>query len=496
MEVCDICMLAINYNKDEVKLLKRFKSFLNSKAFKFGSVSMFTTVLSRALNLVSIPIFARILTSDEYGRVDIFFTFANIGYIILGMASFGIVEIAFLQYKEKIDEYISSTMNLTLCNAILIGVVANAYYDRLETVIGFDRITFNVLLLYSYLIFVMSYRNVELNYRFEYKKNMLLTMSVLISNIILSIVFIKIGTGVDRSWLRVLGALIPNLFVGILIYIQYQKRGLGFIKLEYAKFTIKYALPMIPHTLSLLLLSSADRVMVKSFWGASCAGIYAISYTIGTLLYVIAEGVNKIYVPISFRKMEEGSGKEIICFQKMLVTGFGAIGCGVLCFSPELILIFGGNEYIDGQKFVMWIVFATIINFYYSIYYNVEYYYKKTVWIAIGTIICAILNILLNYVFLPIVGYQFGAISTVISYVFLLIFHMIIVRVTIKTKIIKNNMIIIASVIIFGITICVRLLLNYIVLRIGVGILSSIIFSVWMWYTLEEAKNDGVTLIQ
>lgn len=474
--------------------MEKVKQILKSKVLKFGGISMLTTILTRAVNLVSAPIFARILTTEEYGRVDIFFTYANIGYIILGIASSGIIAIAYLQFKDKIQEYIACTMSMAFINFVLIGIVVNIFYGNFGKILGFDRILFNILLVYSFSVFVTSYRNVELNYVFEYKKNMYLTMSVLLMNIILSICFVEFGIFKDNALARIIGAVLPNLASGIWIFFEYQRKGAWCVRKSYIKYTLRYALPMVPHTLSLLLLGSADRVMIKKIWGASCAGIYAISYTVGTLLYVIIEGINKIYIPISFRKMEDGLKKDVMYMQKLLVLVFCIIASAVLCISPELILIFGGREYKDGKEFVLWIVFATIVNFLYTIYYNVEYYYKKTIWIAIGTLACAILNIVLNYLFLPIVGYQFGAASTVVSYLFLLLFHMIIVRVTIKERVVENIFIVAIGIILFCETCFMQMLLNCLFLRICIGVVGALFFCGWLLYAMRKARNDGVEL--
>ena len=57
--------------------LENIKKLVNNKAIKFGSIGILTTVLTRAVNLISIPIFTRLLTTSEYGSVDFFFSVTN-----------------------------------------------------------------------------------------------------------------------------------------------------------------------------------------------------------------------------------------------------------------------------------------------------------------------------------------------------------------------------------------------------------------------------------
>ena len=50
-------------------------------------------------------------------------------------------------------------------------------------------------------------------------------------------------------------------------------------------------------------------------------------------------------------------------------------------------------------------------------YVNVEYYYEKTLFITVNTIIAAIINVMLNAIFIPEFGYTAAAYTTLASYV-------------------------------------------------------------------------------
>ena len=52
-----------------------------------------------------------------------------------------------------------------------------------------------------------------------------------------------------------------------------------------------------------------------------------------------------------------------------------------------------------------------------------ELYYKESRIVACGTVGAAILNIILNFIFIPEYGMYGSSLATLIAYVFLLIFH-------------------------------------------------------------------------
>ena len=140
---------------------------------------------------------------------------------------------------------------------------------------------------------------------------------------------------------------------------------------------------------------------------------------------------------------------------------------------------------------VMWIVYAAFINFTYTLYVNVEFFYRKTMLISTGTIMAAIVNILLNLFFLKKFGYQFGAISTIISYLALFIFHFIIVNFILKKNVTDNTFVILVVLLMLGITFSLHYCLDSLIHRILVGIIAeSVILGIICFLYKKYGKPD------
>ena len=67
-------------------------------------------------------------------------------------------------------------------------------------------------------------------------------------------------------------------------------------------------------------------------------------------------------------------------------------------------------------------------------YVNIEHYYKETKGITLNTVIAAITNIILNYMFIPKFGYVAAAFTTFVSYFISFILH------ALKAKRLENNL--------------------------------------------------------
>lgn len=101
---------------------------------------------------------------------------------------------------------------------------------------------------------------------------------------------------------------------------------------------------------------------------------------------------------------------------------FLLLTCLILA-TPELVWFMGSKEYQDAKYIVIPLLSCTFFTFFYTLPATVEYYYQKTKMIAIGTIGAAILNIILNSVFIRSYGYQAAAYTTLVSYFAYFVFH-------------------------------------------------------------------------
>lgn len=455
--------------------MKRKQSLLLNKVLKTGSLSLMGTMLVKAVNLISIPVFSRLLTTSEYGQVDVFMTYVNIFMIILGLDFVGAVGKGRLDHETDADEYITSSLLFTTLFSVGVVLFINAIFPVVQMAFGMDRLTVNVMLLYSYAMFVISYRSAEYNFYYEYKKNMVMSISVALGNFALSILLIETVFKEQKFWGRILGAMIPTLVVALVVYIYLARRGRWCIQRQHVRYSLEFGVPLIPHNLSHMVLSSADKIMINSMISASASGIYSLVYTLGMMIQVVLEAMNNVYAPWLFRQLKQGKKDDVCYVQKYYLLLYCAVTIGVLTISPEIIKIVGSEAYWEGIPMVMWVVYATFINFTYTLYVNVEFFYKRTMLISTGTIIAAIVNVVLNGMFLKQYGYLFGAISTLISYVALLMFHMIIVNCVMKKNVTDNIFVVAIVILIFVITCILHLFLDEFIYRILIGVIGELV---------------------
>ncbi len=94
----------------------------------------------------------------------------------------------------------------------------------------------------------------------------------------------------------------------------------------------------------------------------------------------------------------------------------------------------GGTAYMEAIYVVPPVVIAYAFQVVYSLYVNIEFFSKKQKYIALGTTIAAIVNIVLNIVFIPIFGYLAAAYTTLAGYILLFFIHFYFVNKMKKTE--------------------------------------------------------------
>jgi O-antigen/teichoic acid export membrane protein len=124
-----------------------------------------------------------------------------------------------------------------------------------------------------------------------------------------------------------------------------------------------YLAVVLPSTLALGVLLSADVLVVKHFFPTSIAGKYAAVAALGRAIFWGASGVAAVLFPkIVFRSAKGQSGLPVVAASLLLVSLGGLAGLGVLSFSSRWLLVaFAGPAYGDAAGYLPWYALGMIL---------------------------------------------------------------------------------------------------------------------------------------
>mgnify|MGYP003165842388 CR=1 FL=1 len=324
-----------------------------------------------------------------------------------------ILSTSFIDYREKVDEYLTSTLLFTVAFSVSMTVIVCSVSVLLNLSIPFILILLCMLQSMSSAIIedYSYYLMMKFNYKFR-------TMSVVLSVLAMLYVF-----NTNRYLGRVIPTAIVTLFFGIfLVFLSIRRSGFVF-NIEFLKHGLKISTPLILHGIALNILSQSDRTMITWLADASQTGIYSLIYNFSMIATVITTSLDGVWVPWFTKQMSNKGYKEINKVAVDYVNLMTYAMCCLIMVAPEVVKILASKPYWEGIVIIPPVVLSNYIIFVYTMYVNVEHYYKKTVRISLYTAVAAVINLVLNYIFIPYFGYVAAAYTTIVSYVVALILH-------------------------------------------------------------------------
>ena len=116
---------------------------------------------------------------------------------------------------------------------------------------------------------------------------------------------------------------------------------------------------------------------------------------------------------------------ETINFLMLLVA---AISFSLMLLSPELVLLFGSSGYASAAYVIPPVAASVFFIFLYNILSTPQFYYEKTSFLMASSLLAAVVNLGLNYIFIKRYGYVAAGYTTLVCYVLYSIGHAIVSR--------------------------------------------------------------------
>lgn len=396
----------------------------NRKALKSGLWYTVSNFFVRSIGFLTTPIFTRLLTHAEYGVYNNYTSWLAIITIFVTLNLESTLISARFDYKDKFDEYIFSVLSLSSLSAIVWFFFLNFFSKQAERLLGLERTHINAMLLYLLFLPAISLFQARERYYYEYKKTVITSLILAVGTAFISVLLV-INMD-DKLTGRILGSVIPTVIIGLIFYFYFIKKGKK-VKLLYWKYALPICLPYIPHLLSMTLLNSTDRIMIKHWCGDEATALYSLAYNCGTLVTMFLTALNSAFAPWLGEKLSKEKYGEVRDFSKKYIIAFLFLAIGVMIIAPEILLILGGKNYLEAIYVMAPVSMGCICQFLYTLFVNVEQFKKKTIGMAVASAIAASLNLLLNWVFIPRYGYLAAAYTTLAGYLCLLYIHMFLV---------------------------------------------------------------------
>ncbi len=395
--------------------------FINTIVLSIG------TFFPKIIAFITLPILTEKLTKSEYGIYDLVLTLVA---LLLPAVTLQIQSAAFrflIDARDNENErkkIISNSIIFSLCTSC---ITLTILFFLLYKIDYFERIIILLYLLFDilFLVFGQIARGTGDNKSYSIASIINSVMS-LVTTVSFLIIF-KYG---------LMGALI-SLTISSFISVAYLfskidlKTNFSFstVSKKEIKRLVKYSWPMVPNNLSMWILSLSDRLVITFFLGLEANAIYAVANKIPNLFKIFQNTFNSAWqenASISVKDNDSSSyySKMFDIVYRLMVSLIAV----VITITPILFILLIRGDYSEAyqQMSILYMgVFACgIASFVGGIYIA----HLKTKSVGISTFIAAIINLVVDLIFVKKIGIFAGSISTFISYSFLAIYRMINVK--------------------------------------------------------------------
>lgn len=394
-----------------------WKKFLDMPvSAKAALVYLLGMVLQRALGFITTPIFTRFMTAEEYGAASVYYTTEQmLGIVAMFCLGAGWMDVGFQDYKNQRHEFVFSMLVLSNVTTLITGIGVIVAYPWIKDYLRVDPMLLAIMFLNFLFSPAMLFWLREERFAYHYKwpavfsigSSILSTVTVVVALLILPF---------NRLYERILGAALPLLICYIGFYFYIAKRVGYKLLVKYWRPAILFNLPLIPHYLSMFFLGGSDRLMISALVGDREAGFYSLSYTVAMLIMMIWTAVNSSLVPFIINCYEEKNYRKISNTVLPIITFFGVACIFIALLAPEVITVLATDEYLEAVYIVPPVICGVFFSLLYYLFTNILYFMKKPQYVMIASISTGVLNIGLNYLFIPIYGYVAAGYTTLICY--------------------------------------------------------------------------------
>lgn len=375
------------------------------------------SILQRCISVFTVPLFTRLLSTEQYGLLALYQSWIGIIIIFTTLnLQYGSFNTAMVKYEEDRDTYISAISGLCLLLTCLWACIYFLLSSSINVLTGLPTFLMFVLLLETLATTILGFWTGKKRFDYQYKGFILVTLLMSVLSPILGIVMVTNVSIENRGSARILSNALIVIVIGVIFFIYNVLKGKKLFVKKYWKYALSFNIPLIPYYLSQVVFNQSDRIMISRMVGNDKAGIYSVAYQISIILSFVLNAINNSYVPWVYKKMKEKDYGGIDKATNIIAGLMAALLLGIVIIAPEIILIMGGQAYYEAIWIVPPVAATVLLTFYTQLFINIEFYFEEKNYLVAGSILSALVNIILNFLLIPKVGYIVAGYTTLISY--------------------------------------------------------------------------------
>lgn len=370
---------------------------------------------SKILSFLLVPLYTAVLSTSEYGSVDLISSTASLLTPILLLSIFDATLRFGMDPEYKKEDVLSTSINIAIKGSLIL--VVGVIVVSITHIINISEIYLIFLCVY----FVMGALSQILNLYLRAKNQasviavsgILCTLVTCISNIVLLLVF-KWGI-IGYMISNTIGVLIQNLYQLFVGKVYKDIKLIGYNDLS--RPMIKYSSPLIANSISWWVNNASDRYILTFLRGVAENGIYSVSYKVPTILSMFQGIFYNAWSISAISEFDENDSDGFIGNNYSIYSFISLLVCsGLLIINIPLAEFLYRGDYFVAWKCVPFLLMGTVFSGISQFEGSLFAATRNTKTVAKTTVIGAVVNTICNFIFIYFVGAIGAALATLLGY--------------------------------------------------------------------------------
>ena len=377
-------------------------------------------IFSRSISFLLLPIYTRILSTSDYGLFDLIMIFGGLVNLTIpleitqGIARFYADEKDDLKQKQLT----ASAFLFTVFCYCLFAVVCLLFSSSFSTLLfkeNNQEAIFRIGIFYVCVNGLIYFIQNQLRWELRSKQHSILSVFISLFTAIGSVLL-----GYFLNWKLagvILGTALANL-LGLFYGVSSLRKSLNArINLNLLAQMLKFSAPLVPAGITVFISTYIDRIMINYFLSLNEVGIYSLGFRMASAVGLIMLGFQKALTPLIYSHYSEDDTPRQLAFIFRYFTAVSLLFfLAMAIFSKEILWLVTEPDYYPAASVIVFLVPAILFSNMYIFAPGISIA-KKSYLIFYINLFGAVINVLLNWFFIPEFGFIGAAIATLMGHV-------------------------------------------------------------------------------
>lgn len=389
-----------------------FKDFV-----KHSGNYLVANLATRALAFISIPVYTRLLSTNDYGITAVFLAMVGILNSLLALSFDTSISRYYFDrdsdtdFKHFIGTSLIASTIVILLNSVLIVVFA-------PSISAWIKLPLNVV----YLAIPMTIMNIVglvfLQIYQPQKQSRPIAVSSLI-RVYLGFIF-SVGLILVFKSEKYYGQIIGQILAGGVLLFYWKRKISPFVikrfNKRHLKYILNYSVPLIPYALSGIIIEQFGKLTIASKESFSQAGFYTLALSIASLTGIVTEITHQAWFPyyMEYMKTKNYTQHDIDLVRIFKISLLAALFFS--CFGREIGYLLAKKEFTSALYLVPILTLGYVCHQLSYAYMRNISFSLKTTYMSFIVITSGLINVLLNAILISKIGMLGAALSFVLSY--------------------------------------------------------------------------------